>query len=106
MCRKTRDDSVLDRAEPLDRHGDDISDGERRRILFAGAPPELEQTAVSASAGCDDVTRAYHGAAAGVGDHLGERPDGMGQAVGSDELVIDEDGHREVMTVATPVTFE
>ena len=106
VWRRAGDNSVLDRAEPVNHHRDDVANGEWRRILLSASAPELDKTAVSAGAGCNDVTRADHRAAARVRDHLWERPGRVGKAIGADALVIDEYRHCKIIAVAAPVRFK
>jgi hypothetical protein len=48
MRWSTGDYGVLNRAEAIDFHGDDVANGERRWVIFFAAAPEFEQAYFSA----------------------------------------------------------
>jgi len=50
MRWSTVDYLVLNRAESVNFHRDDVADGERRWIMFSAAAPEFEQATISAGA--------------------------------------------------------
>src|SRR5882757_2947864 len=85
----TGDHRVLDGAEAVHLHGHRVTDGQGRGYLLAGPAPELDEAAAAARAGTEDIPRSDDGAAAGVGDHLRERPGGVGQRVLADERAVD-----------------